>query len=122
MNKQFIPYESALKLKDLGFDEDCLGFHSLLEDNILTLTKHKISDDYHDAILWQQAFEYFIRVGFLSMININYQNLWWFEIYNLRVKGNKEIIPEDEYWFKTYEEARQACLEKLIEIVEQKTN
>ena len=25
MNKEFIPYEQALELKELGFDEPCLG-------------------------------------------------------------------------------------------------
>ena len=27
MNKEFIPYEEALKLKDLGFDKCCLGYY-----------------------------------------------------------------------------------------------
>ena len=27
MEKQFVPYELALKLKELGFDELCLGFY-----------------------------------------------------------------------------------------------
>jgi hypothetical protein len=27
MNKEFIPYEQALALKELGFDEPCLGFY-----------------------------------------------------------------------------------------------
>jgi hypothetical protein len=28
MNKEFIPYEQALDLKELGFDEPCFGWYS----------------------------------------------------------------------------------------------
>ena len=28
MNKEFIPYEQALELKELGFDEECFGWYS----------------------------------------------------------------------------------------------
>jgi hypothetical protein len=27
MNKEFVPYEQALQLKELGFDEPCLGYY-----------------------------------------------------------------------------------------------
>jgi len=27
MNKEFIPYEQALELKELGFDENCIAFY-----------------------------------------------------------------------------------------------
>ena len=29
MNKEFIPYEQALELKELGFDEECFGYYLL---------------------------------------------------------------------------------------------
>ena len=35
MNKEFIPYEQALALKELGFDEPCFGFHSKIHGLIL---------------------------------------------------------------------------------------
>ena len=28
MNKEFIPYEQALVLKELGFDEPCFGYYN----------------------------------------------------------------------------------------------
>ena len=33
MNKEFIPYEQALELKELGFEDDCLAIHSI---NLMT--------------------------------------------------------------------------------------
>ncbi len=31
MDKEFIPYEQALELKELGFDEECFGYYSFSE-------------------------------------------------------------------------------------------
>ena len=31
MNKEFVPYEQALELKELGFDEECFGYYSFSE-------------------------------------------------------------------------------------------
>lgn len=31
MKNEFIPYEEALALKELGFDEDCFGYYSTVE-------------------------------------------------------------------------------------------
>jgi hypothetical protein len=31
MEKEFVPYELALKMKELGFDEPCLAYYSILE-------------------------------------------------------------------------------------------
>ena len=31
MNKEFIPYEQALHLKELGFNEGCFGYYVLTE-------------------------------------------------------------------------------------------
>ena len=33
MEKEFVPYEQALELKELGFDEPCLAY---LKPNVLT--------------------------------------------------------------------------------------
>jgi len=31
MKKEFLPYDRALKLKQLGFDEPCLGFYERIK-------------------------------------------------------------------------------------------
>ena len=36
MNKEFIPYEEALELKRLGFDEPCLTYYYNISGNIRT--------------------------------------------------------------------------------------
>ena len=31
MEKEFVPYELAVKLKELGFDEECFGYYTELD-------------------------------------------------------------------------------------------
>ena len=73
MKKQFVTYEIALTLKELGFNEECLGFYKIsLGNNIpeLIITKCNynsgkyitIPEDFHiDAPLWQQAINWLFK-------------------------------------------------------------
>ncbi len=40
MTKEFIPYQEALELKSIGFDEECFGYYNYKKnlENILILT------------------------------------------------------------------------------------
>lgn len=126
IKEQFIPYELALKLKELGFDEECFGFYSnnkiYYEDNItsnkiLTITNKIRKETLIAAPLWQQAFDFireFCNWSFCIKRSHKQKDYeYFFEIFNpllqTEVKSKK---------FNTYQEARLACLEKLIEIVE----
>lgn len=59
MNKEFIPYEQALELKELGFNEPCLS--SWMENDYIVQyqKRHKEDDTYLPAPLYQQAFRWF---------------------------------------------------------------
>ena len=72
MEKEFIPYEQALELKELGFDEHCLGYYygnkslSIIKDYELNTFDTNSTTNRFDghgerptAILFQQAFKYF---------------------------------------------------------------
>lgn len=68
MKKQFVPYDLALKLKELGFDEECLAYYrnpKLFQ--LFNLEKYKgvnqilTKTDYVKAPLWQQAFDWFVE-------------------------------------------------------------
>ena len=127
MDKEFIPYEQALELKELGFDEECLGYyHTTLSSSDVDLVIVKTPNrfyylikipEYFDTLapLYQQAFRWFRENG------IDYS------IVPMRIGGWKEyqyvIFTLDEIvetGFDTYEEAELACLKKLIEIVKNK--
>ena len=135
MEKEFVSYELALKLKELGFGEKCLAFSYIKSEFSYTANKVYLIDyldeasivrntnkDYYYARpLWQQAFDWFREkyklhgwvVPYFTLVGINYSYLIMDE--NMRNL-------EDEVDVGTYQEARKACLEKLIEIVENDEN
>lgn len=135
MKEQFLPYELALKLKDLGFDEQCIaGYQEYGEGIILMLPRNiqifRIDDlgykkyghqNNHvvKAPLWQQALDWFREIqGLHSSIDITTFGDWYYGVYNLKEEGNIEVDPFDNITiFKTYQEARAVCLGKLIETV-----
>jgi hypothetical protein len=123
MNKEFIPYEQALELKKLGFDETCLAWHNsgrLFIDNYNAINS-KMDFDYCCALpLYQQAFRWFReKYGIMYTVHNNIEN--WKNTFHgaySKINSNYESDYTDDY--DTYEEAELACLNKLIEIVKNK--
>ncbi len=111
MNKEFIPYEQALELNEMGFDEHC--FTTTLFMDITRERDVKLP-------LYQQAFRWFREKGFISHITNDLSNNLKDEIYvYVMTKGYGSLIDRSEE-YSTYEEAELACLNKLIEIVKNK--
>jgi hypothetical protein len=97
MKKEFVPYELALKIKELGFDEPCFGFY--YDDGELQIKEgNHYPLGYLNAPLFQQAFRWF-----REPLNGSYNHLDFMY----------EYLKNDSM---SYEEAELACLEKLIEI------
>jgi hypothetical protein len=115
MEKEFIPYELALELKQLGFKERCLGYYiELVNPNqgILTIEQCDKNIDGCLAPTYAQAFRWFRKEHALeSYIRAN--------LFVDVPKSYQFYIDEniDDIWYDTYEEAEIACLKKLIEIV-----
>jgi hypothetical protein len=117
--KDFVPYEQALALKELGFDESCFGYYYTtngkdwqfaekseyyrLDDEINIGSKFSLL-----APLYQQAFSFFR------------------EKYNLREQYG--VFPHHTIMINYLieggreEEAELECLKNLIEIVKQQTH
>ena len=104
MEKEFVPYELALKMKELGFDEPCFGYYN---HYIKGVPLNMCGSDYNGtgqpAPTWQSAFRWFREKYDLHISIVYYQS--GYSINDLRR-------------FKTYEEAEVVCLTELIEIVE----
>ena len=115
MNKEFIPYEQALALKELGFDE-LVEFYKDSSEEIFDM---RTPDD-APCILWQQVFRWFREnYGLHSQMSILRDDEWH---YSIRRKDNKwtiEFPVKDIY--SSYEEGELACLRKLIEIAKSKS-
>jgi hypothetical protein len=117
MNKEFIPYEQALELKELGFDEPCFAVYIdktlIMEDDWLYSTNQDtfIESSNFTAPVYQQAFRFFReKYGLYSVVD-GLENRQYYKITQLN-SYSKE--------YETYEEAELACLKKLIEIVKTK--
>ena len=111
IEQEFVPYEQALELKQLGFDELCLGYYlasTLFISNDIVYNSTDIP--VIKAPLYQQAFRWFReKRGLGHMINgIGHES------FIMNIGGMLYIFNGSE--FKTYEEAELACLKKLIEI------
>jgi hypothetical protein len=124
MNKEFIPYEQSLELKELGFDETCLAYYELGNFNLKPIPMKDEISSFHSnrnalmiaSPLYQQAFRWFRDVHGLNGV----------------VEGSKKhgfewcIFPDLDYYmkppnnFNTYEESEMACLRRLIEVVKEK--
>ena len=60
MNKEFIPYEQALELKELGFYEGCIAHYEKINGKIkLEVYSYDLDDAICAAPLYQQAFRWF---------------------------------------------------------------
>ena len=125
MNKEFVPYELALELKQLGFDEPCFAFYdeSLYfpnnENQYGTFCNQKLDASSCSAPTYSQAFRWF-RDKHNLRCQINYigglinKTTWW----DISVIGHYNTDPKEwEMKYQPYEEAELACLKKLIEIV-----
>ena len=121
MSKEFIPYEEALALKKLGFDEECCAWYFLIDGMENVLQKYadgNWNDDQFkqcSAPLYQQAFRWFRETyEHIATSDFNRSLGYKFEI-DLH-GGDSSCCTQ---WYATYEETELACLRKLIEIVNQ---
>jgi hypothetical protein len=133
MQKEFVPYELALRMKQLGFDNvPCLAiWYNVPELDDYEFfdfsdhfsyqhyeTQYYANKGFKDAVLaptFSQAFRWFTEKYKLHNGIVPYYDYYYYLI--------KDFINGEEYRSNdlvecTYEEAELACLEKLIEIVE----
>jgi len=131
--KEFVLYEQALALKELGFDEPCFAVYIdktlIIEDDWLYSTNQDtfIESSNFTAPLYSQAFRWFrekyVLLGFIEPAN-GYEDKSLFAFY---ICDDEQNIVDDSHsyskdsslHFRTYEEAELECLKKLIEIVKQ---
>jgi hypothetical protein len=122
MNKEFIPYEQALDLEELGFDEPCFAIYCFKELRIGIFSN--LSSAYNTILapLYQQSFTWFREKYGLVVTNppTEMSNLIYFKatIYKykpIRLGNTVDVLYNKT--FKTPEEAELACLVKLIDIV-----
>jgi len=146
MNKEFIPYEQALDLKELGFNEPCMfPYHrnntEYIDSSHIELANYNAIEKLVSAVLYQQAFRW-LRNQCITKRSINERGDYiegnffmlplifpnGYEIKLLEFSTSYTIVGGREIPFyaepkavykettESYESAELACLKKLIEI------
>lgn len=116
MKDQFIPYEIAVQLKQLGFNQKCFDLH----DDVKSIGMSGCKRDRTPKILWQQAFDWFrIEHKLLSSISQPFNQEYCFEIKNLKEeKKEGELSSMQSKVFTLYSDAKYQCLERLIQEIQ----
>ena len=117
MEKEFIPYDRALRMKALGFDEPCFGIFFPSDKSWKDLKfRNSQQDNIVASPTFSQAFRWF-REKYDMAHQVTYAG----------AKGRYNAFTDDWVYDSngelkefSYEEAELACLDKLIEIVESK--
>jgi hypothetical protein len=125
MEKEFVPFELAVKLKELGFNEPCWGYYHVNEGYSIGYAFCYSDAESQPEIgylapTFSQAFRWF-REKYDLYHNIDKHGYWFFEIKKDEGYGDLTVV-DCCFDFESYEEAELACLVKLIDIVKQKHN
>ena len=121
MEKEFVPYDLALELKELGFDETCFG--SIDQIGYIHVKGSKSSPrgsmmyNTINCPTFSQAFRFFReKYKLTGLIEIGTQEFSYQVFDN---KGNRQLGTEPMSYNGTYENAELECLKKLIEITKE---
>ena len=136
MEKEFVPYEPALVLRELRFDEPCLGYYFGKDREVYVSNEYVMAPFNPDldskiifrAPTYSQAFRWFREKynlrGFIGFRPNTKQ--FDYHIYDMSLSGKEYVKQRTMEEFNkdpkvgTYEEAELECLKKLIEAVKNK--
>jgi len=128
MNKEFAPYELALELKELGFDEPCLAYWDnnklfVIDRNSGRIQKNSNYKDIFEGIIsaptYSQAFRWFRKKGYRFSVIID-SPLAEEESHYIEIWFEKQFLHESHYIYKKYEDAELDLLKKLIQYEKEK--
>jgi hypothetical protein len=136
MKKEFVPYEIAVNLKELGFDKPCFTYYGLnnVENKLFfdidpddgELTELNQNQFYQNnlsevgrisAPTWKQTFKFFRDKYFLNSFIVDSKSYDWY--FNINDMQTDDVISEVLY-FKKYEEAELESIRQLIKIAKEK--
>lgn len=120
MEEEFVPYEQALRLKELGFDKPCIRGWDINNK----VWYHPDSDIVIDNPTFSQAFRWFREKHNIDA---------WVQPFVMKKSNGDLYLPDESYSYFIFkdgvfvrdgvdslepEEAELACLERLIDLLE----
>jgi hypothetical protein len=129
MEKEFVPYDLAFRMKELGFDYNILGFYydnKLLEyccgnTKVKDLEKGDVAaPTFSQAFSWIRE-KYDLWCCIKKYPTSENPNRCYYELTGNNINADKDESPNSYMsgWFDSYKEAELACLEKLIKTIEE---
>ena len=131
IEKEFVPYEEALALKELGFNKPCLAsyYHAGKRLDICEYINHGeytvLAPTFSQAFRWIREKYWYTALILCDSFQIIMQistsrtrdsRTWeWKPIYVTQTYHKEEGL-------KSYDESELACLKQLIEIAKEKNN
>ena len=129
MQKEFVTYKIALKLKELGFDEPCFGFWNVSQINnslqelkygmcVFKNTSTELSKYPKNVLapLWQQVIDWFREKHNIHISIPNYYDGWSIDIRGFKQNINLEYHSEPGICLENYYETREQAILKVIEL------
>jgi len=131
LDKEFVPYQESLELKELGFNEPCFSFYDsegeLYESEGIYNQDHNVLGKEILAPLYQQAFRFLrdnhnLEYQIIKSANGNYSAVIHFNTreYLDKISTLPHACLDEVVDCYSYPEAELKCLRKLIEIVKEK--
>jgi hypothetical protein len=131
MEKEFVSYEIALKLKELGYNEPCLTYYYELTSNLRTHLAIDVRNawtysgnkklGFTLAPLYQQVFKWLRnKYGIDFSINTTYSKYNENTIKQYSGVIDTKTMYTNVGFYDNYEEAQLAGLQKMIEIIKNK--
>ena len=124
MKDQFVTYEIAKQLKELGFDEECFGYYHVNEGYIKGYAfcyseNTRTSDCSILAPLWQQVIDWFrekynINILIAPVYSLGELKGYVFNFGLITMSNLSEVFKNGQ--FETFEEAREQAILKAIEL------
>ena len=131
MEKQFVPYEIALKLKQLGFDDPCLAYfsndkyHDLHHNCENVMEGNFVINNYNElkAPLWQQVIDWLretYKINILIAPIYSSENLkgYVFNFGLITMDNLSEVFKNGK--FETFYKAREQAILKAVELCQKK--
>ena len=134
-NKDFIKYEQALALKELGFDEPCFSLMTPngtlesieMEDwekvsgTVLAPLKQQVFRWFREKYNIVSSIDYMKRTSYHSGYIVHFRGINGVKLNEENFIVLNDELPQEGYQvFESYKEAEDACIDKLIELVKEK--
>lgn len=115
MLNEFVPYEIALELKDLGFNEECLACYNQSLNNMFYffVDSENVSIDELKAPLYQQAFKFLReKLDVFTVIDRYYKDGWRKHKYTYYIYFGAVKLHTSMY--ESFEKCQYDCLKHAI--------